>query len=158
MKGLQPILPSTDLDRSTLDKHTKSESPAPVLTRWKGNNTSHTVQTASAPESTSPSSSIHSAFKHLGKLVRSGTVEEEEQEKNEGLVGRLMEKFYRSSPREAQCCLEHGQRLRTLWSACKNAAGTEDPSRQLALTLPEENDGLEMTERGQDAIHRSMSK
>lgn len=48
--------------------------------------------------------------------------------------------------RGTHCCLEYGQRLKTLWSACKNTRGTEDPSILLSLTLPEENDRLQMTQ------------
>lgn len=40
----------------------------------------------------------------------------------------------------------------------ENAPGTEDQSVQLSLTLPEENDRLEMTKRGYRAIHGGMSK
>lgn len=120
MNGLQPILPSTDLDRSTLDNHTNSESLVLQLTRWKGNKASHTAQTASATQSTSPSSNTRSPFNHSersGKVLWRWTGEEEEEEESYGEVLSFI-------TGEAQCCLEHGQRLKTLWSAYKNVPRT----------------------------------
>lgn len=103
-----------------------------------------------------PSSNTRPAFNHS---VRSGKVlrwrRRRTEEKGKGLVGRVMEKFYRSS----QCCLEHGQRLKTQWSACvKWPRGTGDSSTQLYLSRPEENHRLEMTKRWYEAIHCSRSK
>ncbi len=136
MYGLQPILPSTDLDHSTFDDNTKSELLVQAVTRWKGNKTSHTVQKAFATEATSPSSNTHPAFNQSvrsGKVLRRWTEEEDKEEEKTGLEKRLMGNFYRLSQREAQCCLEHGQRLKALWSACKSAPGTEDQSIQPSL-------------------------
>ncbi len=79
-----------------LDSHAKCESLVPALTRWKGNYTSHTAQTASAAQSTSPSSNTHSAFNHSarsGKVLRSWTEREEEEEEKRGSCEELWRTF-----------------------------------------------------------------
>lgn len=105
MYVLQPILPSTDLDRSTLDNHTKSESLVAAVTRRKrqqdsshgANSIRHTLDISLIKHTLGIQSlcAIRQGITILdagGGRGRGGGAGERKP-----LMRRVMEKFYRSS-------------------------------------------------------------
>lgn len=74
------------------------------------------------------------------------------------LMRRVMEKFYRSSQGRHNVALNMDRDWRRYDLPAKMAPETEDLSTQLSLTLPEENNRLEMTKWGDNATLHSMSK
>lgn len=120
------------------------------LTRWKR----HPLHSRHLPHRYTLSAQSLGAF-------RQGSTIEEEEEKKRG--GRAHEESYGEV---LSFITGRGTVLPWTWTETKDAMiclqkwpqETEGPSIQPSLTLPEENDRLEVTGRGHHVIHYSMNK
>ena len=147
--------PSTDLDPSTFGQpHTIGVTSSSTDTAKYFN----TVQNASL--TTSPSSNSSSAFNHSQRSgeVKPSRTEMEGEEEKKGSGEELWRSFIVHHKPGTVCCLEHGQRLKTPWSARKQCPGDRASITVAAPDSTERKDDLEWQSEDINAIYCSMSK